>query len=145
MIGLFLAMLELVRDKRVAVKQEDSEFGKDVRLEMRDPAEVGPESEEDADWRDPETGEMQYDWPDEKARRRFERRQRRRKGGFDKSDITASDEDDDLDEDFDEDLDEDADEDFDEDEFGEEEFGVDDDEDDDDEEEDADEDEDDKR
>lgn len=72
MIGLFLATLELVRQRRVQVIQDPT--GGDIRLQLR------PESDrEDADlaspdWRNPETGEIDYDWPDEATRRRAERR-----------------------------------------------------------------------
>ncbi|MFW6059189.1 MAG: segregation and condensation protein A [Phycisphaeraceae bacterium] len=102
MIGLFLAMLELVRDKRVSVVQDESEMGRDVRLELRADSEAeAADNEKEADWRDPETGEVQYDWPDEGARRRFERRQQRRQRGFQKGDFTSDDENDDFDEDED--------------------------------------------
>jgi segregation and condensation protein A len=85
LIGLFLATLELVRQKRLIVKQNKSDG--DIELSLR------PESEqlhdiddEDTDWRDPETGEMQYDWPDEASRQRFLDRKarslKRMKGGF---------------------------------------------------------------
>ena len=79
MIGLFLAMLELVRDKRVAVKQDPAApQGAEVTLELRDDADNAMQDNDDeADWRDPETGEMQYDWPDEDACRRHERRKQR--------------------------------------------------------------------
>ena len=78
MVGLFLAVLELVRTCRVRVVQDS--VGGDIRLESRpesehlDPhhmidADAGP-----SDWRDPETGEVAYDWPDEATRLRAERR-----------------------------------------------------------------------
>lgn len=104
-IGLFLAMLELVRDKRVAVVQDESEIGRDVRLELmpEKSAEETAGDDEATDWRDPETGEMQYDWPDERARRRFERRQQRRQRRFEKGDFTSDDDDDLDDDDFEDD------------------------------------------
>ena len=79
MIGLFLATLELVRDKHVRVRQADG--GGTVTLERIPEAErQAEEANEDApaDWTDPETGEVQYDWPDEEARRRAEKRKKQR-------------------------------------------------------------------
>lgn len=78
MIGLFLALLELVRDREVTVKQDEG--GDGVSLELRDTEDAKNEvSDEDPrSWRDPETGEVQYDWPDEESRKRAERRQRLR-------------------------------------------------------------------
>jgi segregation and condensation protein A len=77
MIGMFLATLELVRQRRVRVVQSaDTE---EVSLEVR------PEEERKAgddnkptDWRDPATGELQYEWPSEKDRLRAERRSKLR-------------------------------------------------------------------
>lgn len=78
MIGVFLALLELVRDREVAVKQDEDSDG--VSLVLRDPEDVNHEvsDEEPRSWRDPQTGEVQYDWPDEESRKRAERRQRLR-------------------------------------------------------------------
>ena len=84
MVGLFLAVLELVRARRVRVEQ--GSVAGDIRLAMRpeedhlDPAGLTPDQTdaEATDWRDPETGEMQYDWPDEASRLRAERRAKRR-------------------------------------------------------------------
>lgn len=77
MIGLFLATLELVRQKRLRVVQE-KEKG-EIILELR-PREEGVSAADDkaADWRDPKTGQVQYDWPTEEARKRAERRARLR-------------------------------------------------------------------
>jgi segregation and condensation protein A len=79
MIGLFLATLELVRDKRVRVHQD--KIGGSVTLEIIPEAErqqLEAEDDQPADWTDPETGEVQYDWPDEEARKRAEQRKRQR-------------------------------------------------------------------
>jgi segregation and condensation protein A len=79
MIGLFLATLELVRDKRVRVQQ--SQIGGTITLEVIPEEErQAMEAEDDSptDWTDPETGEMQYDWPDEEARKRAEKRKKQR-------------------------------------------------------------------
>ncbi len=105
MVGLFLAVLELVRTRRVAVVQDKT--GGDIRLESRpetdhlDPdtvdadADAGP-----TDWTDPETGEVVYDWPDEESRLRAERRAQRRARRGDKEDSDdASDDPDPLDSD----------------------------------------------
>lgn len=93
LVGLFLAVLELVRTRRVRVEQDraDSEIMLSLSPESdaTDPAgatgagaDAGP-----ADWRDPETGELQYDWPDEASRLRAERRATRR---FSRSDIDGA-------------------------------------------------------
>ncbi len=84
MVGLFLAVLELVRTRRVAVDQDRNDG--EIRLTLRpesdhiDPLAPTPdEADSDAtDWRNPETGEIEYDWPDEESRRRAERRARLR-------------------------------------------------------------------
>lgn len=75
MIGLFLATLELVRQRKIRVLQSDAVSGGEIRLEAR-PEEEQVDVPDDAerDWRNPETGEIEYDWPDEQARRRAERR-----------------------------------------------------------------------
>lgn len=85
LVGLFLAVLELVRTRRVRVEQDQADS--EIRLALRpesdyiDPAISGTTpgaGAESTDWRDPETGEMQYDWPDEASRLRAERRAARR-------------------------------------------------------------------
>ncbi len=70
MIGLFLATLELTRQRRIRIVQD--KLAGEIRVELRPPE----ESQEDraTDWRDPVTGEIQYDWPSEEARLRAERR-----------------------------------------------------------------------
>ena len=76
MIGLFLATLELVRQRRVTVIQPP--VGGDIRLEIRPEADRNDlddtEDHGPRDWTDPETGEIDYDWPDEESRQRAERR-----------------------------------------------------------------------
>lgn len=70
MIGLFLATLELTRQRKVKVTQ-DKTTGL-IRIELRPEQEqVEPET---PDWKDPVTGEVQYEWPSEEARLRAERR-----------------------------------------------------------------------
>lgn len=78
MIGLFLAVLELVRDNKVAVLQ-DVDSG-DVQLSLRDDDEAPAteEGEQEHDWRNPQTGEIEYAWPDEDARKRAMRRMKLR-------------------------------------------------------------------
>jgi len=110
MVGLFLATLELVRQKKVAVLQDKP--GGNILLSLR-PAEEQLQAEDDVehDWRDPETGEVQYEWPSEEVRLRVEKRakiraSRARNRQFDKADeddvIML---DDDHSADFDDDLD----------------------------------------
>lgn len=73
MIGLFLATLELVRQRRIKVIQD--RVAGEIRLELRPGQEQNPQADDKVtDWRDPATGEMQYEWPSEDARRRAERR-----------------------------------------------------------------------
>ncbi|MEM8738886.1 MAG: segregation/condensation protein A, partial [Planctomycetota bacterium] len=76
MIGLFLATLELVRQRRVRVAQAPQ--GGELRLQLRPPADRDDlddsDDQQSPDWRDPETGEIQYDWPDDATRRRAEKR-----------------------------------------------------------------------
>ena len=71
MIGLFLATLELVRQRRVRVLQDAP--GGEIRLELGAEQER-PEEERPADWKNPRTGEIEYDWPSEQARKAAERR-----------------------------------------------------------------------
>lgn len=67
MIGLFLATLELVRTRRVKVVQDG--VHDELFLEPR-PEEEQTETEDTGqrDWRNPETGEVEYEWPDEHER-----------------------------------------------------------------------------
>ena len=80
MIGVFLAILELARQRRLRIHQDEP--GGPVELALRPEAER-PEPDEAPDWRDPETGEVVYDWPDEESKRRYERRlaRQRQAGG----------------------------------------------------------------
>ncbi|MEM6391639.1 MAG: segregation/condensation protein A [Planctomycetota bacterium] len=90
MIGLFLATLELVRQRKVKVTQDAALESIELALQPEDQwaENQNADLQEDPDWRDPETGEMQYDWPDPEAKRRAERRARiraarRAQGNFD--------------------------------------------------------------
>lgn len=78
MIGLFLATLELVRQRRVQVVQEQT--GGDIKLQLRPEADRNDlddrADQEDRDWRNPDTGEIDYDWPDDATRLRAEKRAR---------------------------------------------------------------------
>jgi segregation and condensation protein A len=97
MIGLFLAVLELVRQRWVKVEVDGGLRRGDpsgLRLVLADgppdPAdgEAGdagpPDGEAATKWLDPETGEPQYDWPDPAAKqaalRRADLRRRRARG-----------------------------------------------------------------
>ena len=76
MIGVFLAVLEMVRDRTISV-HADAESG-DVELAIRaDSAEPANQDEQRA-WRNPDTGEVEYDWPDDDSRKRADRRARLR-------------------------------------------------------------------
>ena len=77
MIGVFLATLELVRDRRVKVHQH--EVASEVAIELvseQERQQMAEQEDKPADWTDPETGEVQYDWPDEEGRRRAEKRKK---------------------------------------------------------------------
>ena len=77
MVGLFIATLELVRQRRLRVFQDHP--GDEIQLEALSREEQAvSEDDEATSWRDPETGEIDYEWPSEEARRRAERRARRR-------------------------------------------------------------------
>ncbi len=74
MIGLFLATLELVRQRRIRVIQN---IAKDeISLETLPPEDSleTAEGKTSPDWRNPQTGEIEYEWPSEEARKRAERR-----------------------------------------------------------------------
>lgn len=84
MIGLFLATLELVRQKLVTVVQDeamkDAAPGAHVRLllvgeQERAAMQAENDAEDDAK---PAEGGPEYEWPDEASRLRFERRERLR-------------------------------------------------------------------
>lgn len=78
MIGLFLATLELVRQRRVRVLQD--RVAGEIKLELRPEADQVIAEDKATDWRDPQTGEMQYEWPSEDARLRAQRRAKLRAG-----------------------------------------------------------------
>ena len=71
LVGLFLAMLELVRQRALSVLQE--RIGGQIQLQLRD-QDRELADDQTPDWRDPETGEVQYEWPSEELRLRAERR-----------------------------------------------------------------------
>lgn len=86
MIGLFLATLELVRQRLVRVVQDESPTdpspGANVRLILVPEDERQRRADEDAASRggpaQGEPGAADYDWPDEASRLRYERRERLR-------------------------------------------------------------------
>ncbi len=105
MIGLFLAALELVRQRRVRVRQ-NPEQSNEIMVELRDPEEE--EAQDDGKtaeerWRNPETGEVDYDFPSEGTRKRWERRKKLRATLAKKAAAAAEGEDADSDELADED------------------------------------------
>ena len=112
MIGLFLAMLELVRRHRLRINQQRP--GGEIHLELIDSDEQHRLAEQDEaahDWRNPETGEIEYAWPSEEARQRAESRATRRVERFKKQKLGGDAEEDVIDVDGDEGDDESADED----------------------------------
>ena len=77
MIGLFLALLDLVNQKQVKIVQD--RLKGEICLSLPTAAEQKILAVEAApDWRDPDTGEIQYDWPSIEAKLRAERRAARR-------------------------------------------------------------------
>ena len=72
LVGLFLATLELVRQRIIRVLQD--RLCGEIRLELRPAEEQALPTEKDADWRDPATGEVEYGWPSEEDRLHAERR-----------------------------------------------------------------------
>jgi len=79
MIGLFLATLELVRQRLVVVVQDEAISGAtpgaNIRLVLVPEDERQPMND-DAERVD--IGDVQYEWPDEESRLRYERRERLR-------------------------------------------------------------------
>ncbi|MEM8781873.1 MAG: segregation/condensation protein A [Planctomycetota bacterium] len=83
MIGLFLATLELVRQRKVKVLRGEAGGDPDqLELELQPESEwLNPdhvESDAAPDWQPTQGDKVQYDWPDEEAKSRAERRERRR-------------------------------------------------------------------
>ena len=71
-IGLFLATLELIRQARINLTQEEASHTIHLELRNSNDSQVVIDHPP-TDWRDPDTGEIQYDWPTEEARCRAER------------------------------------------------------------------------
>jgi segregation and condensation protein A len=98
MIGLFLATLELVRQRLVVVVQDeamsDAQPGANVRLVLVPEEDRLPINDDDAE--PAATGEPEYEWPDEESRLRFERRERLRATLKAKADAEAAGEEFDL-------------------------------------------------
>ncbi len=79
MIGLFLATLELVRQRRVHVTQDRLEGTISLeQITATQLADFASQDDVESDWRDPETGQIQYEWPSEEVRQRAEARAKRR-------------------------------------------------------------------
>ena len=80
MIGLFLATLELVRQRLVVVVQDEAMKGAapgaNIRLVLVPEEDRQPINDDDAEAST--QGEPEYEWPDEASRLRFERRERLR-------------------------------------------------------------------
>lgn len=109
MIGVFLATLELIRQRQVRVAQEP---GQPIQVIRRPEEERAQPTDEPVDWRNPETGQIEYEWASEADRRRAERRaklratyaERRKTKGA----ASPSGDDEDIDETIDEEFDEDG-------------------------------------
>lgn len=85
MVGLFLATLELVRQRKLRVRQ-DQQAGQ-IMLELRDPDEVKAEIEAESNSPEREKPDAKdadaFAWPDEQTKQRYVRRiERRAKGEF---------------------------------------------------------------
>jgi segregation and condensation protein A len=85
MVGLFLATLELVRQRKLRVRQ-DKQAGQ-IMLELRDPEEVRAEIESESNAPEREKPDVKdaeaFAWPDEQTKQRYVRRiERRAKGEF---------------------------------------------------------------
>ncbi len=103
MIGLFLATLELVRQRKVKVLRGEA-AGDPDQLELQlqpqddwlDPDRV--ETDAPPAWQDAADPKVQYEWPDEEARQRAQRRERR-KAAFKDGKTPSAEDDDDFDDD----------------------------------------------
>ncbi|MCC5831026.1 MAG: segregation/condensation protein A [Phycisphaeraceae bacterium] len=71
MVGLFVAMLELVRRRMIRFEEDGDDFVMHMRPE--EDRVIQDQNVEDR-WVDPATGTIQYDWPSERERLRAERR-----------------------------------------------------------------------
>jgi len=83
MIGLFLALLELMRQQKVRAKQGESALA--INLELRPEAEwldLAHDMNDDHEpWPDDPGAPDNFDWPDESTRQRYARRIERRSRG----------------------------------------------------------------
>jgi segregation and condensation protein A len=103
MIGVFLALLNLVNQKQVKIVQDRLEG--EIRLSLPTSAEqVDLADETVPDWRDPQTGQMVYDWPSIDAKLRAERRAQRRAARSADDEATAADQDEDVETELDDDA-----------------------------------------
>mgnify|MGYP006281631279 CR=1 FL=1 len=105
MIGLFLATLELVRNRRVRAYQDDP--GSEIMLALRSEEEIAAELEAEQEaaqtdpqerWKNPQTGEIEYAWASEADRLRAERRAKLRQTYAKKKAAEESDDEDEVDE-----------------------------------------------
>lgn len=76
MIGLFLALLELVQRKRVKVNQDDEKA--EIHLSLTPAEEQTVDQNATPFWRNPQTGEVDFEWSTEAQRLRAEHRARLR-------------------------------------------------------------------
>ena len=103
MIGLFMATLELIREHRVHVIQD--EINHEILLEARE-RDVEVEDTGKREWKNPETGEVDYEWPSEADRKRAIRRAKLRATYANKREQAELESLEDLDDEIDEDAEE---------------------------------------
>jgi len=77
LIGLFLATLELVKQFQIRILQDAA--GGEIQLELvPEDEKIDDAAVKTPDWTDPETGQVQYEWPSEQVRQAYEKRSQRR-------------------------------------------------------------------
>ena len=93
LIGLFMATLELVKQFEIRVVQDPA--GGDIKLELiPEDEKIDDAATEPADWKDPETGQVQYEWPSEQVRLAYEQRSQRRANRLTSRNFDEADDDD---------------------------------------------------
>jgi len=93
LVGLFLATLELTRQRKIRVVQE--QVGQPIQLELREPEDataVARTEQDTAEWRDPHTGKIDYEWPSDQIRLQVEQRAKVRAERARSRDFEGSDE-----------------------------------------------------
>lgn len=90
-VGLFLAMLELVREMNIRVYQD--RITDQIKLELREPPTPEDKARElmEPNWHDEKTGQVQYEWPSDQIREKVERRARLRADRLASRDFSGAD------------------------------------------------------